>query len=166
MKIGKMQEQISFVEKQFLVFSLLTNGAICLIVYFFRTQISMFYTNIEEIRVLVEKMMIYLSIYGIFLTNRILLGTILRSKHQKFFRMGFILGGVVFPLMTFTFNYFSIILSGGGLFDILRNFVLADLIIFSIFLHQNCVTTTYDTSVDESTIILHEQSKMKEMLIN
>lgn len=111
-------------------------------------------------------MMIYLSIYGIFLMNRIMLGTILRSKHQRYFRIGFILGGVIFPFLTFTLNYFSIIMMKGGLFDILRNFVLADLIIFSFFLYQNCTTTTYDTTIDESTIILNDRSMLKEMLIN
>ena len=53
-------------------------------------------------------MLIVLGFYCLVLMNRTFVGSVLRSKNHENFRISFLFGGILFPLLVYLMNYIVI----------------------------------------------------------
>lgn len=117
-------------ELKFFKQAFLTNGVIALFILLFRKHISIIYSSIPEIQNGVSELLLPFSLYLVILMNRNFIGSFLRCKKKEYFKITFICGGIIFPVFTFSLNYWFIIIKNKGVMYILADFILIDSLIY------------------------------------
>jgi len=80
----------------------------------------------------------------IVLMNRNFLGSILKSKQKRFFKITFICGGIIFPILTFGMNYYFIKVLKKGVGYILFSFIFVDTLIYIYYLICDLMINKFD----------------------